>query len=125
MDSELWNCPSAFEFKCPLKWSKLKKTRDAAVRFCKVCKQEVYLCSTPEEFVEHGNRGHCVAVPEGRTPETATELFMGRIGPSAIKELTRRRKPAQDWWRAVLADKPRFEREAMAAIATRLEEGVD
>jgi hypothetical protein len=31
------NCDYTFEYKCPLEWSNLKKTKDSKVRFCGEC----------------------------------------------------------------------------------------
>src|SRR5579862_499842 len=95
--SELWNCPGAFQMLCPREWKLLARTADPAVRYCSACAQNVHLCTTPREFVERGNQGHCVAVPTDRAPKVATRFLMGRVAPSAIEQLVDDQKTAQDF----------------------------
>lgn len=57
------NCKVEFAFKCPKRWSKLKKTKDHSVRFCDVCSRNVHLCNTLEDVHWHASRGDCIAVP--------------------------------------------------------------
>jgi hypothetical protein len=71
-ETELWNCKYAFEFVCPLKWDSLEKTESPKTRYCSVCQQNVYLCENPVEFVNQGNLGKCVAIPQEITP---TEIY--------------------------------------------------
>jgi len=117
LESELWNCPSAFQYQCPREWEKLQRTDDEGIRYCSACAQNVYLARTPSEFARHGEQGHCVAVPERCTPDTATRMLMGRIGPLAVERLLREQEIAREWWLEVLANKPTFEREVMAALS--------
>ena len=56
------NCDLKFEYKCPLKWSKLKATGNAKIKFCDDCKSSVYRCDSPEEIDKHIEMGHCIAV---------------------------------------------------------------
>jgi len=116
--SELWNCPAAFEFQCPREWKMLARTDDPAVRHCSACAKDVYLCRTPQEFVERGSKGHCVAVPTDLSPRVATRFLMGRIAPEAGKELAREQKEAQEFWNGVVAQSPGFEKESLAALVS-------
>jgi hypothetical protein len=118
--SELWNCPSAFQMLCPREWKLLSRTDDPRVRYCSACAQNVYLCSTPREFVYRGNKGQCVAVPSDCTPKLATRFLMGRIAPSAIEDLVEEQKTAQEYWADVMAQKPAFEAESLAALAEKI-----
>jgi hypothetical protein len=38
------NCGVAFRFRCPKRWEDLKPTPDESVRFCGVCRQQVFFC---------------------------------------------------------------------------------
>lgn len=76
----LENCENRFLFRCPERWDQLAPTKTAAVRFCRVCKERVYYCSSLEEAREHARQGRCVAVDEGlpRSPGDALELDPSR-----------------------------------------------
>ena len=121
LESELWNCPSAFQYQCPREWEKLRKTDNVGIRYCSACAQNVFLSRTPSEFVRHGEQGHCVAVPQRCTPEIATQILIGNIGPLAVERLLRDQEIAREWWLEVLANKPTFEREVMAALTECLQ----
>lgn len=120
LSSELWNCPSKFQFQCPREWKMLARTDDAAVRYCSACAQNVYLCGTPQDFIEHGNKGHCVAVPTDRAPKVATRFLMGRIAPSAFEELASEQAEAQEFWEEVVAQEPTFEKPALTALLEKI-----
>lgn len=98
----------------------LARTDDAAVRYCSACAQNVYLCGTPKDFVEHGNKGHCVAVPTDRAPAVATRFLMGRIAPSAFEDLENEQSGAQEFWEEVVAQKPKFENQALTALLEKI-----
>ena len=51
-----------FEFQCPKQWSDLVETARADVRFCDLCRHEVFYCATVQEARQHAWRGRCVAV---------------------------------------------------------------
>jgi len=64
----VWRCgwPNAdalLRFTCPMKWEALQETDMPAVRFCAVCKRNVHLCDSPEQFIDLANRDECVALP--------------------------------------------------------------
>jgi small GTP-binding protein len=54
------NC-GKWEFECPLVWDGLQTTADQSVRYCKQCKEKVYLATTLKEVDAHALQGHCVA----------------------------------------------------------------
>ena len=51
-----------WEFKCPLKWSKLKKTKFDDVRFCTLCEERVYTAYSKAELKRLTSQGSCVRV---------------------------------------------------------------
>ena len=62
--SRVWDCERMFRKRCPQSWQILDSTPVAEVRHCRECDRDVYLCRTPNDFVAHGERGHCVAIPD-------------------------------------------------------------
>tara|TARA_Y100000996_G_C22067554_1_gene455963 strand:+ start:157 stop:420 length:264 start_codon:yes stop_codon:yes gene_type:complete len=56
------NCEYTFEYKCPLEWKNLRKTKDSKVRFCGECDKNVYRCKTDEDIDKHIELNHCVAI---------------------------------------------------------------
>ena len=56
------NCEFKFRYKCPLYWSKLKKTDDSNIKYCSGCSKLVYKCSNETEINRHINANHCVAI---------------------------------------------------------------
>jgi uncharacterized protein (TIGR02996 family) len=103
-----------FEFRCPKRWDKLRRTADSTVRFCTACRKEVFYCDSILEAREHAERGQCVAldvaVPrrEGDLEDEAQldGLLMGDFGGDELMEPEGpnprpslspvRRRP---WWR--------------------------
>lgn len=67
LTASIENC---WAFRCPQQWAALQLTDDPEVRFCPVCQQSVYLCTSDRDFLERAQQGHCVAVP--MLPPTAT-----------------------------------------------------
>lgn len=57
--ADVHNC---FKFNCPKKWSSLDTTDDPSVRNCSTCHKPVFLVRTPEEFINHAQQSHCVAI---------------------------------------------------------------
>ena len=55
------NCDEIFKFKCPLDWSDLQETEEQKIKFCNQCENNVFLCETDEETIEHAKQGHCIA----------------------------------------------------------------
>jgi uncharacterized protein (TIGR02996 family) len=55
-------CGIHFNYQCPLRWEGLSPTGVATVRFCNICQESVYYCSSVVELREHHRRDHCVAV---------------------------------------------------------------
>ena len=55
------HCPLAK--RCRVRWDLMALVdNNPAIRFCKKCTREVYLCQTDEELEQHSALGHCVAV---------------------------------------------------------------
>ncbi len=60
MSMRIENC--AFTFKCPQTWEQLSQTDEKNVRFCGQCESNVHLCNTDEEFLQHVQNRHCIAI---------------------------------------------------------------
>jgi uncharacterized protein (TIGR02996 family) len=58
-------CRMQFQFECPKQWDKLTPTKDAKVRFCESCKQQVHFCTTLREARSRAAQRQCVAVTLG------------------------------------------------------------
>ncbi len=55
-----------FSFKCPRLWDRLQPTAEEGVRHCHECDRDVYLALTEENFRQHSEADHCIAVPVSR-----------------------------------------------------------
>lgn len=77
------NCDEIFTFKCPLDWSDLEETDQQKIKFCNQCENNVFLCETDEETIEHAKQGHCIARV---TFNIKKELTIGqtKLDPSEI-----------------------------------------
>ena len=73
------NCEFQFEYKCPLEWKNLNKTKDSKVRFCNECNKNVYRCRTEKDIDKHVELNHCIAIDDG------ADMPMGMMGPPIIK----------------------------------------
>lgn len=120
--AEVWNCKHAFQQPCPMFWEDLSRTDRKRVRHCEVCKQDVTYCTTPEEFVQLGNAGKCVAIPDGHSPLTPQTVVMGLPSPEYLQKLKAREQRIKQWWRAVLECGPTFSPEGFSVIAEVLED---
>jgi hypothetical protein len=107
MNSQLWNCENAFEYKCPRKWESLATTESQSVRFCNECRHNVHLCESPEEFVRHGEQGHCVAVPIEVVPGMI-QRWAGMPSPEMVREQERITRKSASFWEAVILEEPAF-----------------
>jgi hypothetical protein len=121
---EVWNCAHAFEFVCPRYFSSLEPTDDPATRFCGACRERVYVCLTPQEFVSHAERGHCVCIPEGFAPLglLCTE-WLGWPSRQTVEAHERHLQDVRAWWQGVLAGRPPIEPEALAEVARLVKPG--
>jgi hypothetical protein len=107
--SDIWNCPEAFEFICTKQWDSLNPTDVTNIRHCDVCSENVYLSSTPEEFVSNSKLGRCVAVPERAKPPTEGNYGLaGRVSPEFVVNLVGHQKRYKVWWNMVLNYEPYF-----------------
>lgn len=61
-EKEIQNCNSRLAFECPRRWSELEITEDEDIRFCGICQEKVYLCTTDMELAKRSLLRHCVAV---------------------------------------------------------------
>ena len=92
MDKKIYidNCEYSFEYKCPLEWKNLKKTKDSKIRFCGECDKNVYRCTTNQEIDENIKLNHCIAIDRTFTqpptmgvmepPEYPKDLKKDKIG---------------------------------------------
>jgi hypothetical protein len=116
-ETELWNCENAFEFVCPRRWEALQQTESADIRYCEVCKQNVYLCETATEFVRQGNLGRCVAIRKEVTPrEPYKQYRMGRYSAEWGKQRWENYEREKRWWEEVSALNPEFNQEEVDEI---------
>ena len=63
------NCEYTFEYKCPLEWKNLNKTKNSKVRFCDECNKNVYRCRTDEDIDKHIQLNHCIAITDNNIRE--------------------------------------------------------
>jgi hypothetical protein len=115
MDSfqELWNCHAwkkevALGFTCPATWQSFDPTDSPDVRFCQVCREKVYLCQTPQEFVERGERGQCVAIPPDMRRINLKAMQVGRPSEESVRRFQRERERVRAWWQSVQDAAPAF-----------------
>jgi hypothetical protein len=119
-ETELWNCKNAFEFVCPRKWESLGKTESSDIRYCDVCRQNVYLCETPLEFVRQGNLGRCVAIRKEVTPtEVYADYVMGKYSKEGMEQMQENYEREKEWWKGVLALDATFNLEEIEDIRQR------
>jgi len=109
----LWNCPKALK-KCPMEWSRLDETGTDGIRHCKSCDRDVHYCETPEQFVELGNAGKCVAIPQSF--DCMEMMMLGRPSNEAIEALERKNTERKKWWIEALALKPAFSEKAFHQV---------
>ena len=105
---QIWNCENAFVEPCPKQWELLDETPDKRVRFCGECEQTVTLCHTPEQFVELGNAGQCVACPTEHAPGRMRTMVLGRPSEETIDKLEAADRRTADWWAEAEATSPEF-----------------
>lgn len=103
----IWNC-DAFEFHCPNSWEALAMTDTPNVRHCAECRKNVYQCWTPDEFVEHGQLGHCVAVPRQFSQQGAQLMMLGQPSADEVRGIEKRHERMQAFWGGVLGLNPEF-----------------
>jgi hypothetical protein len=58
------NCDLKFRFVFPNQWGQLVVTSDTAVRFCSMCKKNVYYCLSIEDARLQTKEGDCVAIDD-------------------------------------------------------------
>lgn len=60
--SKITNCDRKFAINCPKLWADLPPTENVLVRFCDVCRKDVYFCRTDDELESHSRLDHCIAI---------------------------------------------------------------
>ncbi len=120
--SQLWNCDHAFSFQCPREWSSLTKTGISGIRQCQACGEDVTLCKTVDQFVELGNAGKCVAIPDGVGPSTMNMMMLGRPSPAEVERLNQRKRRCSEWWAQAIDAAPTFAPNAFRLIKEQLNE---
>jgi hypothetical protein len=83
--AKIWRCANPMmQMVCPIDWDALDPSAAPAVRHCMQCDQDVYLCTTPAQFIELAKRKECVALPASlHVPADASTkvLMLGRPAP--------------------------------------------
>lgn len=110
--SEIWNCPDNLEFRCPQKWGLLSTTNNNDVRYCCICSQNVYICLTPQEFIQNAKSGKCVAIPDelAHRPNDP-QYVLGQPSQEEVAEIEKEEKLVSkfiNWWKKVLIVEPSF-----------------
>lgn len=111
-DFHVWDCEEMLKFRCPWGWESLAKTGDPDVRHCPACDKDVYRCQTPGDFVAHGERGRCVAVPQDLSPT----LSLGEPEPAAVLRQKEAADRGRAWWDEVVGRQSSLGPEAMDRI---------
>ena len=62
---------------------------------------------SPEEFVRHGEQGHCVAVPIEVVPGMI-QRWAGMPSPEMVREQERLIRRSASFWEAVILQEPAF-----------------
>src|SRR5262249_36216982 len=85
--TKIENC-LRFTFQCPQQWETLQPTKREQIRFCAVCKSNVFHCHTIDQARTMARMGRCVAVDsrlareEGDLGEGQPMVMLaGRIAP--------------------------------------------
>jgi hypothetical protein len=106
----IWNCPTLslplLSYECPQSWDALPETADPTLRHCPACKQVVRLCQTPEEFIEAGERGECVAIPKDVLPIRMCGYRVGRPSRESVAEDRADMLRFVRWWSGVIQGLP-------------------
>ncbi len=113
----VWDCEPRFRLKCSVLWESLEATANGDVRHCRMCDKDVHLCRTPDDFVAHGEQGHCVAVPSNLGP--------GHMLGEPTNERVLKDKEDYDrgmaWWNAVARRGTSLDNERMEHIRAEQE----
>ena len=88
------NCLPVFRFECPKQWEALTPTDSAGIRNCDHCKQDVYLCMTDEETIDHAKAGHCIAREAPADDSEFRRVYVGKPVTIAPIERTKEQEHA-------------------------------
>lgn len=76
----------AFEFTCSKKWDELDDWTSDSVKYCDVCKHNVYLCKSQKEIDKARELGRCIAIERQQTkmytvgvPFTVSERLVDQL----------------------------------------------
>jgi len=108
----VWDCERLLKVRCPWSWDALGETPDADVRHCPSCDRDVYLCRKPADFVAHGERGRCVAIPDGLSPG----LGLGEPSPKEVLRAKASADRGAAWWEEVIGRRPSLSPEQMESV---------
>lgn len=97
---DLWSRMARLQFRCPGKWDALQPTVTDGVRFCGVCRRQVFFCPTREAAQLHARAGNRVAVSPDVEREPGdlddVEMMLGEMAeaneefdPDAARPLAR------------------------------------
>jgi hypothetical protein len=83
-------CGVKFKRPCSVNWDLLEPTADDKARHCRTCDQDVHLCVSDEETMQHAEQGHCIARPIPSDSELP-RMVLGRVDavvrlPTAAQE---------------------------------------
>ena len=121
IDASPWNCDQFLSFECPQQWKDLQETSDQNIKCCDICNKNVYLCKTPEDFIENGNKGYCVALLEKNFPHFTKRELLGKVGPEYFNELRKKTAKQKAWWKKAISLKPTFNKKELDEIDNEID----
>ena len=110
--SHVWDCQRMLRVRCPWSWDALDQTPEADVRHCRECDRDVHLCRTPADFIAHGERGRCVAIPDDLAPG----MHLVEPSPEVVLHDKARADQGTAWWEEVLRRQTDLSAEQIEAI---------
>jgi len=110
--SHVWDCQRMLRVRCPWSWEKLDRTPQDEVRHCRECDRDVYRCRTPADFIAHGERGRCVAIPDDLSPG----MHLGEPSPEVVLHDKVRADQGMAWWEDVLLRQTSLDAEQIEVI---------
>ena len=109
---QIWDCEDVLEFQCPQKWDLLTETNTEDIRHCNFCSKNVFMSSTPQEFIQNAKAGNCVAIPNQVAHRPTDPVwFVGQPSPEKVREQEQQLRLISEfmiWWKAILISDPSF-----------------
>ena len=121
IDASPWNCDQFLSFECSQQWKDLQETSDQNIKCCDICNKNVYLCKTPEDFVENGNKGYCVALLEKNFPHFTKHELLGKASKDYVNEHRKKTAKQKAWWKKALSLKPTFNKKKLNEIDNEID----